>query len=266
MQTLRNADLEIAMTKALIGALSLAAVSLAAVPAAAADLRMPTKAPVIAASLANWSGLYIGVHGGAQRLESEYAFAYDGLGIDVSDSRDFSSTSALFGAQAGYNWQVSPGLLFGIEADVSWADHSEGGEIYRYSVGNNDHFDGSVDLGLQGSIRARLGFINGGWLFYATGGAAFGDTSTTGAAVDDALLPAVTTTNDSTRWGWTAGAGVDVMLTPNWIAGIEYRYTDLGGETFIVTPPLILTPFPYPASADYTTHAVTFRLNYKFGG
>ena len=30
------------------------------------------------------------------------------------------------------------------------------------------------------------------------------------------------------RWGWAAGAGVEVPIAPNWSAKLEYLYADLG--------------------------------------
>ena len=53
------------MKRAILIALGL--VTLAALPASAADLsrRMPTKAPMMAEPVWNWTGFYIGVNGGA---------------------------------------------------------------------------------------------------------------------------------------------------------------------------------------------------------
>ena len=94
---------------------------------------------------------------------------------------------------------------------------------------------------------------------YVTGGyasARFTHEVFVGVALDNTM---------STRnQGCYIGGGVDWIVSPGWIAGIEYRYTDLGSETFTVSPPPALNASPYPASADYTTHTVTFRLNYKF--
>jgi outer membrane immunogenic protein len=254
------AGVEFAMKKILLGAIALAAASAAALPASAADMRMPTKAPLLAATPAyNWSGLYLGVHGGAQWLESETSFFYPPT--PASGARDLRTTSAIIGAQIGYNWMLNPSLLVGIEADLSWADHNDGAQLFRFAV---DHFDGRNDLGVQGSLRGRLGFVNNNWLFYATAGVAFGDTSSSTIVTRD-TVGSLVTTKDETLAGWTVGAGVDVMLTRNWIAGVEYRYTDFGSVSIAV--PAFTFPAPggaYTAGADYQTHALTFRVNYKF--
>jgi len=61
------------MKRALLIALGL--VTLAALPASAADLGrrpLPTKAPVMAEPVWNWTGFYIGVNGGAGWARSEH--------------------------------------------------------------------------------------------------------------------------------------------------------------------------------------------------
>ena len=40
-------------------------------------------------------------------------------------------------------------------------------------------------------------------------------------------------TDSVSSWhsGWTAGTGVEYALTQNWIAGVEYDFSDLGQKT-----------------------------------
>ena len=42
------------------------------------------------------------------------------------------------------------------------------------------------------------------------------------------LITGVPEATASLRTGWTAGAGVEVALTPKLLARVEYRYTDYG--------------------------------------
>lgn len=83
----------------------------------------------------NWSGFYIGAHGG-------YGFA-DG---DFEDG-------FVIGGQAGFNWQWNTFVL-GVEGDGSFVD-----------------FD---DVDVLGTLRLRGGFALDRFLVYGTGGAAFG--------------------------------------------------------------------------------------------
>jgi len=78
-----------------------------------------------------------------------------------------------------------------------------------------------VEHGVDGSLRARLGYAaTDNVLLYATGGGAASRLEASGGGL----------TESETAVGWTAGAGVDVKLTPKSFARLEYRYTDLSAE------------------------------------
>src|SRR5262249_2205007 len=72
-------------------------------------LKAPPPPPVI-----SWTGFYIGVHGGVAGFNAKQSTVVDpgtfhspeGLCEDVfTGTCRFSDTSAVFGGQAGYNWQ-----------------------------------------------------------------------------------------------------------------------------------------------------------------
>ncbi|MGB6446490.1 MAG: outer membrane beta-barrel protein [Xanthobacteraceae bacterium] len=73
-----------------------------------------------------------------------------------------------------------------------------------------------------GTIRGRAGFAADRILFYGTAGGAFGSIQGGGAAFTD---------TGSTQFGWTAGAGLEGVLTDNLTARIQYLYVDLGNDT-----------------------------------
>jgi high affinity Mn2+ porin len=61
------------------------------------------------------------------------------------------------------------------------------------------------------------------------------------------------------RFGWTAGAGVEAPLIPHWTAGLEYRFTDYGNT---------IVPFPglgQRFSSDFLLQELRLGLNYQFG-
>jgi outer membrane immunogenic protein len=62
--------------------------------------------------------------------------------------------------------------------------------------------------------------------------------------------------------GWTAGAGTEVMLSPNWSAKAEYLYVDLGKQTTDMDP--IDGILIFSASTDYHEHIARVGLNYHF--
>jgi opacity protein-like surface antigen len=74
--------------------------------------------------------------------------------------------------------------------------------------------------------------------------------------------------------GWTAGFGLERMLTPNIVIGLECNYIDLGSKSIAVAaPPIILAapmfvapPQPKLSKIDPNEiHTVFARLTFKFG-
>jgi outer membrane immunogenic protein len=127
--------------------------------AAAADLPLPVTVeppPVLTAPTPiafNWSGFYLGGHGG-------YGF---GKGAFVD--------GFVVGGQIGINWQFG-GFVVGAEGDGSWVD-----------------WEGTDAVG---TARLRGGFAFDRFLVYATGGAAFQDFDDLGWVAGGGLEYAIT--------------------------------------------------------------------------
>ncbi len=93
------------------------------------------------------------------------------------------------------------------------------------------------------TLRGRLGFlVTPSLLAYGTAGFAFGHVSTTTALAEAVGGPcfcgppaAVAASSSATLPGWTAGGGLEWMITPQWSVKGEYLYYDLG--TLSVTLP-----------------------------
>src|SRR6266478_2951745 len=80
----------------------------------------------------------------------------------------------------------------------------------------------STKLPWFGTTRTRLGFLlNPALLLYATGGVAYG-------RVEESVPGASTKTPGV---GWTAGAGLQYALTPQWSIGAEYLHIELDGPS-----------------------------------
>jgi outer membrane immunogenic protein len=94
----------------------------AAGPALAADLPLKAPPPVVAAW--NWSGFYIGGHGGygwghdAQTDVNDPFFTGKFPGINVPG---FDPKGYLGGVQAGANWQTGS-IVAGLEGDISFTN------------------------------------------------------------------------------------------------------------------------------------------------
>ena len=232
------------MKKLSIGALVLAALT---VPAFAAD--MPVKSPSPPPPF-SWTGFYVGGNVGAvASLPSGTSDFLDTFGVifatpeAASNPQQFSSANWSFtgGFQAGYNWQVDPLWVFGVEADWDWTRT-------RYSfcrqtdttssacVDNGDGFESiSSRTDWIGTARARAGVTLDGFLLYATGGAAWGRVVTTlsqncpGGCGFFALTPQmVSSTSATDKMGWVAGAGLEYAFSAHWSAKAEFLFVDLG--------------------------------------
>lgn len=191
-----------------------------------------------------WSGGYIG-------LQAGYDWGRDRLTdqnrTDGSSDLDdkLSMRGALGGIYLGYNHQIDNWVL-GAEGDVEFSGIDD--------TFNGGGFDVRAKIGVQGSLRARAGYAFDNNLIYLTGGLAIADIKTkyTLNVAEDSF--------STTRAGWTIGAGLEHAFTSNWIARIEYRYTDFGKLTDWAQT----TDNNWNYSHRITENAVRIGMAYKF--
>ncbi|MGY4504875.1 outer membrane immunogenic protein [Bradyrhizobium sp. GM24.11] len=204
--------------------------------ASAADLaaRPYTKAPVAVASVYNWTGFYLGIVGG---------------GAWEAASGDPKMKGGFVGGTAGYNWQTG-NVVFGIEADGSWADVSASATtpVLGIPVTTSSKTDA------LGTVRGRIGWAVNNVLFYGTGGYAWIDNKISVSALG------VTLSDSKFHSGWTVGAGVEAFFAPQWSVKGEYLYRSLGSETYFggIGAPV--------ASGTINFHTVQVGVNYHFNG
>lgn len=186
-----------------------------------------------------------------------------------------SSSGWLAGAVAGYNWQKGK-IVVGIEADASWTSlkSETTGTVVDPSSPNFvfPSGDAIARIDWYGTVRARLGIAAGSFLFYGTGGLAYGNVSLSnrydlGASGNALSIAPLTSHISSVRAGWVAGLGVDWMLSRNLVAGLQFQYVDLG--TVALAEMIAPAPFVGTSSPRASVHAqfqtVTISLSYKFG-
>ena len=171
-----------------LSALAVAAL-LSAGAAHAADLPYRKDAPAFAPPppVFSWTGAYVGLNvGGGFKADNSFGRAGDVSGV-------------VGGGQIGYNYQISPLFVVGIETDFQ-------GTSLRTT---------NVSLPWFGTVRGRAGFalLNSTLLVYGTGGFAYGELNSP--------------FRSDVHTGWTAGGGVEYAFLPNWSAKVEYLYTDL---------------------------------------
>jgi outer membrane immunogenic protein len=240
------------MRRLFTAALSLLALGSAA---AAADLPPAPQLPPLDAAPA-WTGFYAGLNVGAAFGSSRNAFSIAGFGLPT-----FSTPlpGVVGGGEVGYNWQTGPWVL-GLEANFegSGLSGSRNAPCLPPLCGGALAASYAQKLPWFGTLRPRVGYALGNWLFYATGGGAFGevDTNATAAAVGSFVA---TDNRSQTRGGWTLGGGVEVELVAGWSAKIEYLYVDLGSRTttFLLNPPI-------SNASRFTANVITAGVNYHF--
>ena len=166
--------------------------------AADAIMDQPAEPPVADMATAPaylWAGGYAGVFGVYSRGDT-----------DVAGDGNNGFGGGLYG---GYNWQVDK-FVYGVEADVA--------------LSNNDTNNGvfGAEQGVNGSLRARLGYDVNPFLVYATGGLAASKFKLNNGTSDDSNV----------HYGYTVGAGAEAFLTKNITARVEYRYTDYQSKDY----------------------------------
>ena len=237
----------------------------------AADDILVTKAPPIPYSVSvgyNWSGFYAGGHigdawGNSNWTASSTAMPIPGLSGSFGLFQPFDGfkdTGSFFeGLQGGYNYMLPNRLVVGGEADVSFPSFPNSAGI---SIGGTSPFTsptlGAVSYGETvlsfGTVRGRIGYAPGNWLFYATAGFAWTydqltlTQSTTGASASPFLW----------RLGWVVGAGVEVPVAPHWTARLEYLFTDYGISS------AMFSAGAQRIDSDFTQQELRAGLNYRF--
>jgi outer membrane immunogenic protein len=283
-----------------IALFALAAANVASAPAFAAD--MPAKAtystPVPVAS--SWTGFYAGGNVGYGWQDPTVTFAgndpnticvFSGClagGTPVGPA-SYNLKGVTGGIQAGYNWQVDPRWVVGLETDFNGSGIRGGGNnVSNFSAGTVQTITANQSIKWFGTVRARLGWLaTDALMFYGTGGFAYAkvDENVTYANSDAGVgfnnnpfgvqcgaanSTCMSGSSARTAVGWTLGAGAEYAVTQNVSLKAEYLYVSLGGDAFNVVALSALPPgAPIPSSfrASYGNvdfQIARFGLNYKF--
>jgi outer membrane immunogenic protein len=235
----------------------------------AADLAPVSKAPAVAAF--NWTGFYLGAQAG-------YGWARNTEGITdvnhfnnlvagnfIATSLPIDASGFVGGGQIGYNWQINPLWVVGLEADLAWTD-IEGSVAVPGPNDTSRIMTGTQKLDWLGTVRGRLGVTSiDRTLLFVTGGFAYGHgslatalTRTTGCANSNCQKGS--TSGNLT--GWTVGGGAEWAFAANWSAKAEYLYYDLGSLSHLMTDPNF--PPIFNARAAFTGHIARLGVNYRF--
>jgi len=235
--------------------------------AIAADLPLKAATPI---ANYDWTGFYVGGHMGYAGGNSNWTANPTQAGLpSASGSVDMTlplydpgeAGSFLMGLQGGYNYMLTNRMVLGVEADASFPAFRN---LSGLSIGGLSNFIspvvGAANYGenvlSMGTVRGRVGYAPGNWLFYVTGGFAwtYDQLSLTQIASGVADSPFLW------RIGWSAGVGAEVPVAPSWTAKGEFLWTGY---------PTATAKFPdlgQTIGSNLTLWELRLGLNYHFNG
>jgi outer membrane protein OmpA-like peptidoglycan-associated protein len=249
--------------------------------------QMPPPPPPM---MVNWSGFYVGVNVGADKSKFPGSvsvaptpagalpgsLAIPGSSIPLN-THVGGGGGIVGGGQLGYNMQFPSNWVFGGELDIRGTDTSSTTTLNTLPAGLTNFVPGDnfkASQSWNGSARAKLGYAMGSVLPYITGGVAFGDvtlrTNFIQTAAGGIVFPASRASASDTLVGWTAGAGIEIALSPNWSLGAEYRYADYGdtrlslGRLTTVASPTAAATAAVSGRVGVQEHSLVAKVNYHF--
>jgi outer membrane immunogenic protein len=249
----------------------IAVAGLIGTPAFAADMAVKAPPPAPAAPILSWTGFFLGAGGGARWSDPDWNTTClspgetGGTGcptngvsggttrLATNNPASFDTTSFRGGVYGGYNYQLAPIWVVGIEGDFGGANNAKtiagipGAEDPTRPgspAGDTAYFKQTWDAG----IRARVGYLlTPTALLFISGGGAW--TRVTASAQCGGFANShfpinwcsgadrnVISTTSATMGGWSIGGGLEYIFGPHWLLRGEYRYTDYGHFNFTLFP------------------------------
>jgi outer membrane immunogenic protein len=232
----------------------------------------------------NWTGLYVGGHGGGTWGDSRLIFQpVNAFGTQLSgaDVSGISLSGSYIGGQLGYNYQLlGRPWVIGLELDSSFGHIRRSNTVPAFlgvsptplifvgtpplPIANSfaTLAQGLVttagDMDYLGSLRARLGYAVDRFLMYGTLGMAWTHDTIT---IVSPSLQTSTLSNTQTHIGVAVGAGLEYAFLNNFSARIEYLYTSYTHEdTFF--PDVISGGIGVKANVQAVRGAINYLFQY----
>jgi opacity protein-like surface antigen/outer membrane receptor protein involved in Fe transport len=202
-----------------------------------------------AATAYYWGGPYVGANFGGAFSAGEHVLTPIGYGAT-------NPSGVLGGLQFGYNYQVAPTWLVGIEAELDWT--SAQGKSNFVDPAGTASLSITSDHNWYDTLSGRIGYVMGPLMLYGKGGAAWMNADyrmEVNSGLDGSTLA------NTTRTGWNAGAGLEYMLGSRWSAKLEYDHLHFGSKTLG-----FVNPFGNSVTFESAVNQVKAGVNYHFDG
>jgi outer membrane immunogenic protein len=231
----------------------LAILAIGAIPASAADMRMPTKAPPMAAPpVATWTGCYIGANIGGGWAKETYT---DPLAVfpEPAGLGSHTASGVMGGGQVGCDWQMGQWVV-GARGMFDASDLT-GNHLL---LPDGDVFDTRISW--YGTATVRVGYLFTPTLLgYIQGGAAFKRQKE--VIID--VIPEALANKD--RTGGTVGIGAEWMFAPNWSVFVEGNWAGFGTKTLTFVDLEVPPGPPFPLNIKESVVTVVGGVNFRFG-
>jgi outer membrane immunogenic protein len=238
----------------------------------AADLpaAMPAKALPAYVPAYNWTGFYFGANVGGTWGQFDFSpSTVDNVLGTISSpfSTSVTNSSVIGGIQSGYNWELG-NMLLGFEQDIQFTGLKQNFTFAGpapFAAG--DTLSSKVDF--LSSTRVKAGWVWDRFMLYGAGGLTTGEMDTTATYIARAGGSPALTFTDAHKFhtGYNVGGGAEYAVTNNVSFGVEYRYLNLGHETYNLgafTP--AVNAQTVSSTVDLKSSQVTARLNIKLQG
>ncbi|MGA2129931.1 MAG: outer membrane beta-barrel protein, partial [Xanthobacteraceae bacterium] len=239
-----------------------------------------------AAPADRWNGPYVGANGGWLGSTSNSIgnsgtdTGGGGLGTGlltgaIPTSVALGYDGVLVGGTVGYNWQVNPMWVAGIETDFDGAIARSGATVGPITIPAfpDQTTTYARELDWLGTFRGRAGITPVSQLLvYVTGGLAYGQTKLGSNYIcpQCAPSPVAPAATVRTALGWTAGGGVEWAFAPQWSIKAEYLYVDLGSIGNFISYAYDFANggnvSTLTSTARETENVVRVGVNYKISG
>jgi opacity protein-like surface antigen len=209
---------------------------MSALPVAAADIRVPNKAPaVVRVAAYDWTavygGVWVGYHSGDLKLS-------DCVGICPTDPK---LKGVVFGAQFGADYQFANNIVVGAFGAVPLTRLSS-------TVTPLPGFDFPMETKSVFIGAGRLGYAMNQFLPYALGG--FVRARVEGRSNFNGIV------QSQSHGGYVAGAGLEYALAKNWSVDGRYTYMSVDQENYNFGGGTVRW--------GEDSHNVSLALNYRF--